>query len=287
MGVYETAKTQGFPQRRKSFLAISAKSLRFCGSNSLHNVPDFRTRSPDRELMDDLTLATDALRQNLRELEVTNRLLGGNGVTLGGLETLLVARCSLFDQHRTTNNEQRTTTLADLGCGGGDMLRLMARFFREKGVSATLMGIDANAFMLDYARERTRGFPEISYRQLDVFSEEFSKTTFEVVTMTLFCHHFTDDQLVQLFATLRRQTRVGLIINDLHRHPVAYYAIWALATLLRTSHLYRHDARLSVARAFRRPELESLLRRAGFTRFRIRWRWAFRWEVVAWCEGTE
>lgn len=166
------------------------------------------------------------------------------------------------------------------------MLRLMADFLRKKRVFAVLTGIDANAFMLEYAREQTRDFrdfPEIEYRQLDVFSEEFAETSFDVVTMTLFCHHFTDEQLVRLFATLRRQTRLGLVINDLHRHPVAYYAIWAIATLLRTSHLYRHDARLSVARAFRRRELETLLRRAGFTRFRIRWRWAFRWEVVAWC----
>ena len=240
-------------------------------------MPDFRTRSSERELMDDLTLATDALRQNLRELEVTNRLLGGNGVTLRGIQKILNSQFSIFNSQ---------FSICDLGCGGGDMLRLMADFLRKKRVFAVLTGIDANAFMLEYAREQTRDFrdfPEIEYRQLDVFSEEFAETSFDVVTMTLFCHHFTDEQLVRLFATLRRQTRLGLVINDLHRHPVAYYAIWAIATLLRTSHLYRHDARLSVARAFRRRELETLLRRAGFTRFRIRWRWAFRWEVVAWC----
>jgi len=226
--------------------------------------------------MDDLTLATDALRQNLRELEVTNRLLGGNEVTTRGIAELFNSQFSILNSQ---------FSIADLGCGGGDMLRLIAGFFRNKRISAALTGVDANAFMLDYARERTRDFPEITYRKLDVFSEEFSNTSFDVVTMTLFCHHFSDEQLVELFKTLRRQTRLGLVINDLHRHPLAYYSIWAIAMLLRTSHLYRHDSRLSVARAFRRSELESLLRRAGFTRFRIVWRWAFRWEVVAWCEN--
>ncbi|MBC7890797.1 MAG: methyltransferase domain-containing protein [Sphingobacteriaceae bacterium] len=224
--------------------------------------------------MDDLTLATDALRQNLRELEVTNRLLGGNGVTLRGISKLLNSQFS-------TLNSQ--FSIFDLGCGGGDMLRLMAGFFRKKRIPAALTGVDANAFMLDYARERTRELSEVSYRQLDVFSEEFSKISFDMVTMTLFCHHFSDAQLVELFTTLRQQTRLGLVINDLHRHPLAYYSIWAIATLLRTSHLYRHDSRLSVARAFRRAELADLLKKAGFTRFRIIWRWAFRWEVVAWC----
>lgn len=222
--------------------------------------------------MDDLTLATDALRQNLRELEVTNRLLGGNAVTLGGLRKLLAEVPSRTSLH-----------VADLGCGGGDMLRLMARWFGRRGTPARLTGVDANAFMLDYAQEQTRDLPEIGYRQLDVFSDEFAQLSFDVVTMTLFCHHFTDLQLVKLFATLRQNTRMGIVINDLHRHPVAYYAIWTIATLLRTSHLYRHDSRLSVARAFRRRDLVEVLHRAGFGRVSVRWRWAFRWEVVAWC----
>jgi SAM-dependent methyltransferase len=231
---------------------------------------NFSHRSTQSELMDDLTLASDDLRRNLRELEVTNRLLGGNAVTLGGLRTLLAG----------TEGPLR---VADLGCGGGDMLRFLARWFRRRRVPTELTGIDANAFMLDYARERTHDFPEIEYRQLDVFSEEFAQTSFDVVSMTLFCHHFPDTRLVELFGVLRRTTRVGLVINDLHRHSIAYYAIWTIATLLRTSTLYRHDARLSVARAFRRGELVDLLKRAGFTRVSVRWRWAFRWEVVAWC----
>ena len=237
---------------------------------------NFARRSNQPELMDDLTLASDDLRRNLRELEVTNRLLGGNGVTLRGIEEL---RCTTYD----LRIEKPALEVADLGCGGGDMLRLMAGAFRKKGISTALTGIDANAFMLGYAREQTAGFPEVSYRQLDVFSNEFSETSFDMVTMTLFCHHFSDEQLVDLFTVLRRQARLGIVINDLHRHPLAYYSIWLIAKLLRTSYLYQHDSRLSVLRAFRRSELETVLRRAGFTTYQIRWRWAFRWEVVAWC----
>ncbi|MCY7350380.1 MAG: methyltransferase domain-containing protein [Cytophagaceae bacterium] len=238
-------------------------------------MPDFSQRSHQPELMDDLTLASDDLRRNLRELEITNRLLGGNGVTLRGIDELLNSQFSIFNAQ---------FTIADLGCGGGDMLRLMARWLRKKNLRAMLTGLDANAFMLRYAGQHTQTFPEIQYQQLDVFSEEFRLLSFDVVTMTLFCHHFNEEQLVDLFTTLRRQTRLGIVINDLHRHPLAYYSIWLIAKLLRTSYLYQHDSRLSVLRAFRRAELEILLRRAGFTRYQIRWRWAFRWEVVAWCQ---
>jgi 2-polyprenyl-3-methyl-5-hydroxy-6-metoxy-1,4-benzoquinol methylase len=268
---YEAARTrQEIPAPTPAFPSYFVPVLSYL----IPRFVRFTHRSTQPELMDDLTLATDDLRRNLRELRVTNRLLGGNDVTLRGLAALLGG----------VPDRPVPLRVADLGCGGGDMLRLMARWLRRRAVPAALTGLDANAFMLTYARQQTADdFPEVGYRQLDVFSEEFGRLSFDVVSMTLFCHHFTDQQLIELWSVLRRQTRIGLVINDLHRHPLAYYAIWGLSTALRTSALYRHDARLSVARAFRRTELEALLRQAGFTRFRIRWRWAFRWEVVAWC----
>ena len=79
---------------------------------------------------------------------------------------------------------------------------------------------------------------------------------------------------------LRRQTRVSIILNDLHRHWLAYYSIAWLTRWFSRSYLVKHDAKLSVWRAFHRHELTRIIADAGFTDFRIRWRWAFRWEVV-------
>ncbi|MFN8353860.1 MAG: methyltransferase domain-containing protein [Spirosomataceae bacterium] len=230
---------------------------------------DFSRRSYQPELIDDLNLNEEALAQNLRELERTNYWLGGNQVTIRGFKRLI-------------GSKKTPLTVADLGCGGGDMLLTLAKWLRKKRLNASLIGIDANAFMIDYAQQRTASFAEIRYEQQDVFSETFKQQTFDVVMMTLFCHHFTDEQLLTLFKGLRQQARVGIIINDLHRHWLAYYSIQVIAQLLGASYLYRHDSKLSVLRAFKRTELATLLSEAGFQHVQIRWRWAFRWEVVAW-----
>ncbi|MBO2009996.1 methyltransferase domain-containing protein [Hymenobacter negativus] len=226
-------------------------------------------RASGPELMDDLTLASDALRQNLDELETINTWLGGYQPVLNALQRL-----------RSHFPAGRPLRVADLGSGGGDTLRHLARWARQKSVSVELTGVDANQFMLDYAAGKSAAYPEISYRKSDIFSPEFQAQSYDIVTCSLFCHHFTDDELVTLLRQWQQQAQVAVVINDLHRHWLAYHSIKWLTRLLGGSYLVRHDAPLSVARAFRRADWVALLARAGITQYELRWRWAFRWQLV-------
>ena len=222
--------------------------------------------------MDDLTLATDDLRQNLDELETIN-------TWLGGYQPVLNALARLKKRFPTA----RPLRLADLGSGGGDTLRHVARWARKNKVAVELTGIDANQFMLDYAAAKSQAYPEISYREFDIFSLAFQAQPYDVLTCSLFCHHFTDDELVTLLRQWQQQAQVAVVINDLHRHWLAYHSIKWLTKLLGGSYLVQHDAPLSVARSFRRADWEQLLARAGIKNYELRWRWAFRWQVVLRC----
>ncbi|MDO7844837.1 methyltransferase domain-containing protein [Hymenobacter sp. M29] len=226
-------------------------------------------RASGPELMDDLTLASDALRQNLDELETINTWLGGYAPVLDALSRL-----------RPYFPAGRPLRVADLGSGGGDTLRQIARWARKKGVAVELTGIDANEFMLEYAADKSQAFPEINYRQFDIFSPGFQSQPYDVLTCSLFCHHFSDEELVTLLRQWQQQAQVAVVINDLHRHWLAYHSIKWLTRLLGGSYLVRHDAPLSVARAFRREDWVALLSQAGIRRYELRWRWAFRWQLV-------
>jgi 2-polyprenyl-3-methyl-5-hydroxy-6-metoxy-1,4-benzoquinol methylase len=232
-------------------------------------MPDLNERASGLELMDDLTLATDALRQNLDELETINTWLGGYQPVLNALARL-----------RPRLPSGRPLRLADLGSGGGDTLRHVARWARQNNVAVELTGIDANQFMLDYATAKSTQYPEISYQQLDIFSPEFQAQPFDVLTCSLFCHHFTDAELVTLLRQWQQQAQLAVVINDLHRHWLAYHSIKWLTRLLGGSYLVRHDAPLSVARSFRRKDWVKLLAQASITNYELRWRWAFRWQVI-------
>jgi ubiquinone/menaquinone biosynthesis C-methylase UbiE len=237
-------------------------------------MPNLSFRSNEKELIDDLELDNDALRQNLEELALINKYLGGNQVTVSGLSKLVASPLSL---RRGVGGEVK---IADLGCGGGDMLMVMANWAKKKGVNAQFIGIDANDFMIDFGTKRTANYPNISYLHQDIFSDEFKEKSFDIVTMTLFCHHFSDENLVTLLQQLRKQTRIGIVINDIHRHWFAYHSIAWITKLFLKSYLVKNDAKLSVWRAFVREDLEKIIQKSGFIKYSIRWKWAFRWEVI-------
>lgn len=227
-----------------------------------------RQRSNEPELMDDLTLTGEELRQNLAELEVINNCLGGHKVVLDALDGLVA------------KYKPRHLRIADIGCGGGDTLKSIARWARSKSIKMELVGIDANDFMVQYARRHCSHYPEVQVQQHDVFSEEFAQQKYDVIVCSLFCHHFTDADLVHMFRQLHHQASIAVVINDLHRHWLAYYSIKYITAAFSRSRLVKNDAPLSVWRAFRRQELEELVRQAGITKYKLRWRWAFRWQLL-------
>lgn len=235
-------------------------------------MPDFSKRAYDVELMDDLDCQGEVVTQTLKELETINTLLGGNHVTIDGIKKLL-------DRTRVTS-----FTLADLGCGGGDILRLIRQWAVRKNLTVRLIGIDANPNIVREAEMSTPDFASIEFEAQNIFSEEFKKRTFDIVTGTLFFHHFTNEQLSDFFRQLKTQVAIGFVINDIHRHWFAYHSIKWLTKLFSRSPMVRNDGPLSVLRAFRKEELVQIMRDAGIDNYSIRWMWAFRWQVVVYID---
>lgn len=230
-------------------------------------MPDFSKRSSEEEIMDDLNCSGEVVDQTLRELETINALLGGNYVTLDGLRQLLEDRKAL-------------ASIADLGCGGGDILKLIRRWGNKTNLSLTLIGIDANPNITAFAEKQTPASCNIEYKAIDIFSEQFRQMRFDVMVGTLFFHHFSSEQLIEFFRQAKRQVSIGMVINDIHRHWFAYYSIKWLTQILSRSSMVKFDAPLSVLRAFRKTELKEIMERAGISNYTIRWMWAFRWQVV-------
>lgn len=239
---------------------------------------NFKTRSYKKELMDDLNLASDELKKNLDELEFINTTLGGYKVLTSALDTL-------YRENKISKNQEnqntKTVTLADIGSGGGDTLRQISNWFEKKNIKAKLTGIDANDFMINYAQNKSKEFPQISYEKLNVFDiDSKNENKYDWATMSLFCHHFTDEELILIFKNIQKLTSKGFIINDLHRNPIAYYSIYFLTRLFKGSYLVQHDAPLSVLRAFKKQDLINLLEKAEIKKYRIKWQWAFRFQVI-------
>ena len=171
--------------------------------------------------MDDLTCSGEVVEQTLRELDFINKWLGGDQVTLDAVSRLIDGLP--YD---------REIVIADLGCGSGALLVKIAAHAEKKKRKVRLIGIDANVNIIQYAATNNQHM-NIELLALDVFSEEFAAMKFDIITGTLFFHHFPNHQLSKLYKQLHAQARVGMVINDIHRHPLAYFSIkWLSATSL-------------------------------------------------------
>ncbi len=225
-------------------------------------------RSNKLELMDDLECSGPVVDQTLRELDVINRKLGGNQISLNAFRYIIKRRTPM------------KLEVADLGCGGGDILINLAKWGEKRGLDLSLVGVDANPHIIRYADKHCEAFKNISFEVLDIFSEEFANKQYDIIHCSLFLHHFSNENLIRLFSQFKRQARIGIIVNDLHRHFLAYYSIKWITKLFSRSFMIQNDAALSVARGFRRLELIEILKEAGLSDYQLSWQWAFRWKLI-------
>lgn len=229
---------------------------------------DLSKRSHKKELLDDPSIPFADIKQNMRELNVVNTLLGGHRITISGIKQLLVKRPS-----------ENTFTVCEIGCGGGDNLKAIARWCAQHNILVHCIGIDMKPECIEYAKQQCEGINAtwiVSDYRYSIFKEHVP----DIIFSSLFCHHFEDDDLKHMLRWMKHHSLLGFLVNDLHRHPVAYYAIKMLTAFFSKSYLVKNDAPLSVARGFKKKEWEKIFASAGISADHISWKWAFRHLII-------
>ncbi len=233
---------------------------------------DFSKRSYKKELLDRDDIPFEDIKQNMKELDYINAKLGGHKITLKGIKTVMKR------MEKKIKNHNQEVSILEIGCGGGDNLRVIKNYCKKKNFPVELSGIDINPHCIKFARSRkeNEGIEFVASDYKYVFFGEKP----DIIFCSLFCHHFTDKEVVEILEWMRENSGVGFFINDLHRHPLAYYSIKWLTKLFSKSYLVKNDAPLSVLRGFKRKELEILNIQSSIFNAQIKWKWAFRWLVI-------
>ena len=211
----------------------------------------FDKRSDEPERIDTGDYTPEEYATFLREIAFINRYLG-DGRAL---------KKSLLNE--IEYNDLGEFSVLDVGCGSGELLRMIAEFAHKTDRRPSLTGLDLNPISSETTRTESKNFPEIASIQGNAFQLPFADGSFDYSISSLFFHHLTDDQIVITLKEMSRVARRGICVIDLHRDPVAYAGYKIFCSAFRISPLVREDGSLSIKKGFRRTELSSIARSVG------------------------
>lgn len=227
---------------------------------------DFTVRSTTPELMDNPEVDESELRLALKDIALVNKYLGGNSVTIGAIEKLL-----------RSNPEKSVWSITDFGCGDGEVLRQIATHFKNHPQSIKFIGVDINPKSIERAKLKSSGFTNLTFRTENILDVQEDKNDCDIILCTLTMHHFSDGEILLFLRKFIKLASVAIIINDLHRSKIAYRLFQLFSGIFMKSYIAKYDGRVSIARAFKRENLETYSKKLALVKSTIRWKWAFRY----------
>jgi 2-polyprenyl-3-methyl-5-hydroxy-6-metoxy-1,4-benzoquinol methylase len=223
-------------------------------------------RSYTKELLDGNNIPFEDIKQNMKELDTINTLLGGHKISIDGVKKIILKTKQL--------NDKKKIAIAEIGCGGGDNIKAINKWCKKNNIAASFIGIDIKKECIDYAAQQCNDIDALWI--VSPYEQVQFETTPAIIFSSLFCHHFNEEELLLMLTWMKNNAAAGFFINDLHRNSMAYYSIKLLTQFFSKSYLVKNDAPLSVARGFAKKEWQQILKDAGITNALVQWKWAFR-----------
>lgn len=204
------------------------------------------------ELLDGPLDDRAALVGNLRDLARVNRRLGGVDLSVKAVEGLAPGRSAI--------------TVLDVGTGAADIPLGLIDRGRATGRLVRVTGVDSRPEVLEAAAladPRITATGELALHVAEGRSLPYPDASFDVVHASLVLHHLDPDAARAFLAEMGRVARLGVVVNDLVRGRAAWLGAWLLTRIATRNRYTRHDAPLSVKRAYSVAELTALLAAAG------------------------
>jgi 2-polyprenyl-3-methyl-5-hydroxy-6-metoxy-1,4-benzoquinol methylase len=152
----------------------------------------------------------------------------------------------------------RESSLLDIGSGGGDVARSLARWAARDGLRLTVTAIDPDARAHDFA-SRLPPLPGLTFRR--AFSSELvaDGAEFDVVVSNHILHHLSARELGGLLFDSERLCRPGgrVLHSDIERTALGYVAFSAGTWPFFRNSYIRADGLTSIRRSYTVAELRA------------------------------
>ncbi len=217
------------------------------------------------ELLDTDSGTPAEVAGSLSDLRQINRLFGGVATTQD-----MVLRVA-----RKLNSS--SLSLLEVAAGSGYVPEVASQWLHEHGLRLEVTLLDRAASHLSNGNRRNGNRAVVA----DALALPFRDASFDLVSCNLFAHHLGPHEVVQFVDEALRVCRVAVLMNDLVRHPLHLYLVYAALPLYR-SRLTRNDAPASVRQAYTPEEMRELVAQTRAARVETYRHFLFRMGVIVW-----
>ncbi|BCM88594.1 ubiquinone/menaquinone biosynthesis C-methyltransferase UbiE [Abditibacteriota bacterium] len=196
------------------------------------------------ELLDTRVYSRTEVTRSLRDVARINSFLGATHPLYDSLWRLIESAYL------------KRATVLDIGCGNGDFVHRLIHQSHQRGIELRVIALDISALHLEIASE---GMVPLSLIQADAFHLPLRDQSVDIVTSSLFLHHFRPEAIQQILAECTRVARLGWIMNDCARDTLALWSFRLLRPYLARSFITRFDGPTSIRRAYTPTEMRAML----------------------------
>lgn len=175
-----------------------------------------------------------------------------------------------------------TARVLDVGCGAGLFILHLGRRFPKMTFHGVDISTDAIAMAIDEKSKFNSDTQHVSFELLSQPVLHYPENSMDVILANMVCHHMSDEEMLLFLQQATKIAKVEIIINDLHRHAIAYWFYYLFSPILFKDKIITHDGLISIRRGFIRKELKALLDQANIQHYQIKWCFPFRWRVIIW-----
>jgi len=158
-------------------------------------------------------------------------------------------------QIRPRLNDGSASTLLDIGCGGGDVPVMLARWAARDRLRLEITAIDpdprASRFATDHHPDAA-----VTFRQETAAGLVAEGRSYDFVVSNHVLHHLSADQFPGFLAESAELCHGQVIHNDLRRSALAYALFFAGSWPFAGSYI-RQDGLTSIRRSYTAPELQA------------------------------
>jgi 2-polyprenyl-3-methyl-5-hydroxy-6-metoxy-1,4-benzoquinol methylase len=197
--------------------------------------------------LDERTLAG-----NLRDLRRANHWLGGAALSWRAVQHV-----------RAGLPNESSLSLLDVGTGSADIPLALLHRASASNLRLEVTATDVRPEIVDHARRHAGAHPALNIELSTGEALGQPPSSFDIVHASLVVHHLEPPQVGRLLAEMGRVARHAVIVNDLVRARRWWLAAWLVSRLTTTNRYTRHDAPLSVRRAYQPSEMEAMAAGAG------------------------